>query len=143
MQSTIGFFYAILAAITWGLAYTIDQKILQHTSPLMLLLINALITVVVTLPLVMLNGDLKSGLYLKQDAGYLILVSQLLALFAGFFILSGIKALGASLASLFEISYPLFVIIFSFLVFGGRFNIFFWFGAVLMLIGSLILVTLA
>lgn len=139
----LGFVYSISAAITWGLAYTIDQKILVHSSPSLLLFCNAILTLLITLPIVIFNGDLRSGLQLEKETIYLIIYAQLFTLLGSLFILSGIKILGASLASIFEIMYPLFVIIFSYLVFGGTFNAYFWIGSSFLFLGSLILIRFA
>lgn len=46
----IGFIYAIGAAITWGLVYTIDQKILQGTSPMTLIFVDSLVAAIIMLP---------------------------------------------------------------------------------------------
>lgn len=136
-----GFAYAISAAIIWGLSYTIDQKILQHSSPVFLIFVNALITFVLVAPVILFNGDHKFFLQADKNTLLLIIFAQILAVLASFFILSGIKILGASLASIFEIMYPFFVILFSYLMFGGTFNIYFWIGSSLLFVGSLILVT--
>ncbi len=69
----------------------------------------------------------------------LIVVGEILALIANFFILSSIKNLGASLASVIEISYPFFVAFFTFLFFGGSVNVWFWVGSAFVFIGSVII----
>jgi drug/metabolite transporter (DMT)-like permease len=136
-----GFIYAIGAAITWGLVYTIDQKILMHTSPVLLIFLNALISLIVILPFIILTEDLKVVYHIDRNTLLLILFSQLLAILASFFIFSGIKILGASLTSIFEIMYPMFVILFSYLIFGELLSGYFWIGSGFLFLGSIILVT--
>ncbi|MBI2889023.1 MAG: EamA family transporter [Candidatus Liptonbacteria bacterium] len=50
-----GLSYAISAAVTWGLVYTIDQRILRNTTPFTLLFVNSLITVAILLPFIFLE----------------------------------------------------------------------------------------
>jgi len=140
---TMGFVYAIAAAITWGLVYTIDQKILDKVSPLSLIFVDAVLVAIITLPLVFIDSQsikllLTSG---KLNLS-LILVSVVLATVANFFIFSGIKILGASTASIFEIAYPFFVIFFSFLIFKTSLDFYFLLGSIFIFIGSLIIIKL-
>lgn len=114
----MGFAYAIGAAITWGLVYAIDQKILSNTSPAALLFVNTLMTAIVVLPVIFFDHDSIRTL-LSSSKGNLALVttSIILAALANFLIFSGIKLVGASSASLIEISYPFFVVFFSIIFF--------------------------
>ncbi|OGJ10135.1 hypothetical protein A2456_01560 [Candidatus Nomurabacteria bacterium RIFOXYC2_FULL_36_19] len=108
-----GFLYAIGAAITWGLVYTIDQKILYNTPPITLLFFNSIITAVVILPFLFFDhSSLKALLISGKSNLTLVILSILLALLANFFIFSAIKNMGASSASIIEISYPFFCYIF-------------------------------
>ncbi len=139
-MNPIGFLYAVGAAITWGLVYTIDQKILTNISPLTLLFIDSLITAIIMMPLFFLDKKPIMNLLNSGKVNlFLILISLILAVVANFLIYSGIKAIGASMASVFEISYPLFVVLFSFLFFRTSFNASFLFGASLIVLGSIII----
>jgi len=143
-MKTVGFIYAIAAAVTWGLVYTIDQKILDKVSPLSLLFIDSVLIAIITLPILLFDSQsikdlLGSG---KFNLG-LIFISVVLATLANFFIFSGIKILGASTASIFEIAYPFFVILFSFLIFRTSLNLYFLLGAIFIFAGSLIIIKLA
>ena len=144
LMKTVGFIYAIAAAVTWGLVYTIDQKILDKVSPLSLLFIDSVLIAIITLPILFFDSQsikvlLGSG---KLNLG-LIFVSVVLATLANFFIFSGIKILGASTTSIFEIAYPFFVILFSFLIFRTSLNLYFLLGSVFIFVGSLIIIKLA
>ncbi len=56
----IGFIYAIGAAVTWGLVYAIDQKILEGTSPVTLVFVDAVIAMIIILPFVFFdNGSIQ------------------------------------------------------------------------------------
>lgn len=137
---TLGFIYAIGAALAWGFAYTIDQKILVHTSPLVLLFISFVVGAILLLPAILMQGEgLASVLQLDTPRLSLILFSISLATIANFLILASIARLGASLASILEISYPFFVFLFSFLLLGAELNISVFIGALLIFAGSAII----
>jgi drug/metabolite transporter (DMT)-like permease len=136
----IGFLYAIGAALTWGLVYTIDQKVLSGTSPLTLLFIDSLVTAVIMLPIVFFNGNsIKNLLSSGKQNLFLIFLSLMLAIVANLFIFSAIKSIGASSASIIEIIYPFFVVLFSIIFFQMAPSIPFYIGGLLIFIGSAII----
>ena len=47
----VGFLYAIGAAVTWGMVYALDQKILIKLSPLAVLITTSVITILIGVPL--------------------------------------------------------------------------------------------
>jgi len=139
-MKTLGFVYVIGAAITWGLMYNLQQKVLEKTSPLSLLFIDSLLMVLITLPFVFLlekPGELISGW--KVNIWALIPI-VILGIVANLFIFSGIKILGASTASIFEIMYPFFVVLFGFFIFKISPNIYFFIGSICIFVGSAIIV---
>ena len=137
---SIGFMYAIGAALAWGLAYTIDQKILADISPAVLLFISFIVGAMLLLPAVLgQSGSLVSVLDLGKTRLLLILFSIMLATLANYLIFASIERLGASLASVFEISYPFFVFLFSFLIFGSTLNAYVIAGSLLIFAGSAII----
>lgn len=140
-MNNAGLAFAIGAAITWGLVYTFDQKILTKASPLTLLFLGSLITVVVTFPIVLSNwGSIKTIVSPNsRQILHLIILTQILGTLANFFIFSSIQKMGAPLAAIFEIAYPLFVAVFTMILFGGNLNIYFWIGALFMFIGGVII----
>ena len=143
-MKTIGFIYAIAAAVTWGLVYTIDHKILTKVSPLALLFVGSLFTVIIALPIILFDNQSVRTLFNSGKVNLiLIITSVVLATLANFFIFSGIKILGAPTASVFEIAYPFFVIFFSFLIFKTSFNWYFLLGSVTIFIGSWIIIRFA
>ena len=137
----VGFFYAIAAAVTWGLVYVIDQKVLSGISPITLLFIDSLITALIVLPFVLV-GDVSIKVVLGSGRTIIILiiVSVLLAALTNFFIFSGIKSLNASTASIIEIAYPFFVVLFSMIFFQSKPNIYFFIGGILIFIGSIFII---
>jgi drug/metabolite transporter (DMT)-like permease len=141
---SLGFIFAIGASITWGLAYTLDQKILTNVSPITFLFLNSLLTALIALPFIFFN---QSGIHAALSSGknnlLLIIAAVMLAFLANFFILSSIKALDASTASMIEIAYPFFVVFFSYLLFRSVPNIYFLLGGALIFIGSVIIIKFA
>lgn len=135
-----GFMYAIGAAITWGLVYTIDQKILSNVSPLALLLVDAVITIVIVLPFVFFNLEsIKSLLGTGSSNLFLVVISVLLAILASYLIFVAIKSLGAGPSSIIEIAYPFFVVLFSYLFYRSTLDLPFYIGGLFIFIGSAII----
>ncbi len=140
----IGFIYAIGAAITWGLVYAIDQKILSNITPISLLFINSIITAIIMLPFLFFsNNSVKQFLALDRANLSLVIFEALLVMLANFLIFSGIKNLDASTASIIEIAYPFFVVLFSYIIFRSTPNIYFFLGGALVFLGSVVIIKLA
>lgn len=140
----VGFIYAISAAITWGLVYTIDQKILYTVTPLTLLFIHSALSALIVLPFIFFNnGPIKNLSSTGHLNLILIVISVILTTLANFFIFAGIKNSNASTTSIIEIAYPFFVVVFSYLIFRSTPNIYFFIGGVLIALGSIIILKLA
>lgn len=140
----MGLIYAVGAAITWGLVYTVDQKILFNVTPITLLFINSILTAIIMLPFVFFNnGSIKEVLMSGRANLSLIVFSVILATLSSFFIFSSIKKLDASTASMIEIAYPFFVVLFSYIIFRSTPNIYFLIGGVLIFVGSIIIIKFA
>jgi drug/metabolite transporter (DMT)-like permease len=136
----VGFVYAIAAAVTWGMTYTIDQRVLSNVSPLSLLFINSVITAIVLLPILVIDhAAIRTVLGTGNRTLFLIVTSIVLGCFANYFILSGIKLVGASSASIIEIAYPFFVVLFSILLYRTVPSMSFLIGGFLIFIGSAII----
>jgi len=136
----MGFVYAALAAVTWGLVYALDQKLLAGLSPMTLLFAASCVGLVLTLPFILWDlSEIRLVLRTPPTLKLLVLV-EIFTCFASFFIFSSIKLLGASTASIFEISYPLFVVVFSLIIYGGTVNFWFCLGAAFLFIGSYIII---
>lgn len=138
----IGFLYAIGAAVTWGLVYTIEQRILRGAAPFALLFIDTLITAVLLLPIFFFDKKevLASVSSFSGRVWIFIIASLALTALANFFIFSSIKVLGADTASIFEIIYPFFVVLFSYFAFQAVPNLWFAAGGLLIFCGSALIV---
>lgn len=139
----MGYFYAIAAAVTWGFVYAIDQKILSKMSATSLLLIHSFFTIVVLLPIWLYRSNItKEILSIDKASLRFIALSLVFTLVANLLIYIAIQHLGSSKAAIFEIAYPFFVVVFSIFLFQAQVNAFFMLGALLLFIGSAIIVTL-
>lgn len=136
-----GYVLAGAAAVGWGLTYAIDQKILGHISPVTLLFVHSVFATIILLPFVLLRvgGGESLGALGRVNWIYFI-VAIVVAILANLLILSSIKLLGAPTASIFEIAYPFFVVLFSFFLFRSTPNIYFFLGGALIFLGSLVII---
>lgn len=134
-----GYLYAIGAAVLWGLLYTIDGKILSKMSPMNLLFVQSLLIGLVALPFVAF-GNGTENLAKNRAMWPLIALTALLAVISNFWILKSIKIIGPTNASLFEISYPFFVAIFSAMLFGTHFGLPTIAGGIIIFLGSVIVI---
>ncbi len=140
----LGIAYAIGAAIVWGLVYTIDERILDTISPAALVFLQAIISAAVMAPIVFLRDQSLSTIFTSGRSNILlILFSVFLATAANFFIFSAIKATDASTASIIEISYPFFVVLFSFLLLRSAPSLALIIGGIFVFVGSLIIIKFA
>ncbi len=140
----IGFLYALGAAVIWGLMYAVYQKILEGTSPLVMTFLSPILTALVMIPFVFFIKDpLKSFVGSGKINLLLLLLVITLGIAANFLIYSGIKKLDASTASIIEIAYPFFVVLFSYLLFKSTPNVYFFVGGALIFIGSIIIIKFA
>ncbi len=136
--------YAIGAAITWGLVYAIDQKILYSISPITFVFVESVMAALIVSPFMFFDNDAIRTLFASgRNTVSLIFVSVVLMTLANFLIFSGIKNLDASTASVIEIAYPFFVVLFSFIFFRSAPNVYFFMGGILIFIGSVIIIKFA
>ncbi len=139
-MNSAGFIYALAAAVTWGLVYAINQRVLASLTPLTLLFIGSIVTFIITLPILIFQWDsVKQVMLGSKSIWQLIVLGEVLVVAANFFIFSSIKYLGAPVAAALEISYPFFVAWFTVWLFGGSLNLYFWLGAILVFAGSAII----
>lgn len=139
-----GFIYAIGAALTWGLVYAIDQKVLVAIEPVTLVFVNSILTTLIMLPFVFFsNGSIREVFVSGKTNWTLVIVSVVLATAANFFIFSSIKHLNASTASIIETSYPFFVVLFSYILFRSTPNIYFFIGGLLIFAGCIVIIKFA
>ena len=137
----IGFIFAIASAILWGFIYTIDQKILEKISPVSLIFLNAILLAIVLCPFFLTDGKSIEAIgHSGKNFLGLFIITILLSGVASILLLFAVKILGSSTASILEISYPFFAILFSFLLFGATINTPFMIGGGLIFVGSMLII---
>ena len=132
----LGYVYAILTSILWGLIYTLYQKLLVNVNPLVIVFVSSLVPTIILLPLLLFNDNPLVKLYtLDKNTLYLLLLTSILAVLANVTLYLSIQSLNATIASIIEISYPLFIILFSYLLFKYSPNVYTLIGALFIFIG--------
>ena len=115
--------FAILAAVFWGLDYAFAEKVFREVSVIGALALTTMAAGVVLTTVALAIGRLQEDVHtLLGDPKTLLylIISALAFVLADLLIGTSITARNATLASLVEISYPLFVATFGYFVFGER-----------------------
>lgn len=134
---------AVLAAVLWGLTYCLDERVLSSLSVFKLYFLHCLCGLVVAGVILLMQGSSPAALLtIDTSKASLPLVGLTLATAtaAALAILGSIQLLGASKSAVLEISYPLFVALFSMLFFSGQLQLPVMIGGVFIFIGSAIIV---
>ena len=121
---------ALGSALFLGLYDVAKKQSLKKNSEMMILLVTTFLTTLFMIPFFS-KGSLTDHLYLILKA---VLVAG-----AWIFGLYGIKLLPITTASTIKASRPMFVVLFSILIFGERLNAYQWIGVVLVLLSMLLL----
>ncbi len=112
--------YCLIASIFWGLDYALTERVLKHISFPLLISIELLFGFIVMMTLIgfskTAHEDIATILKSKQLILLIICITLSFAI-ANTFIVLSIEAKGATIAGLIEISYPLFIVFFSWLLF--------------------------
>ena len=112
--------YAIIAAILWGVDYALTEKALQIIRFPMLLSIELFFGFLTMLGIAIFSGSYKTdlaGLFSSNRAMFLVVAIVIAFNIANMFIVLSIGSKNATLSGLIEISYPLFIALFSWLFF--------------------------
>ena len=111
--------YALIAALLWGLNYTLAEKILHSISPVTLLALEML-TGAIVFSLISYFTTIKKDMSLlitEPKVLWLTLAEVVIVLVASFFIVSSIRLKNATVAGVVELIYPLFTILFTWVLF--------------------------
>jgi len=112
--------FAFGASLFWGMSYVLSEEIYKQISVFTSLSIMSFAVFILTLIVTCITGDLKPDLieivYSKRLMWYVL--GGIMALFAAeLFIGFSITSKNATLAGLIEISYPIFIAIFGYILF--------------------------
>lgn len=107
---------ALLAAITWGIYYPLVDMALKKISLYSVILLS-MIPVLLAMPLFMrtISNDIETVRHLPATEQWTILSLGLIGLFGEVMVYMAITEKNATLASLIEMTYPLFVVLFAWL----------------------------
>lgn len=107
---------ALAAAITWGIYYPLVDMALKRISLYSVILLS-MIPVLLVMPLFMktLSEDVETVKTLPASEQWIIVCLGLIGLFGEVMVYLAIGSKNATLASLIEMTYPLFVVFFAYL----------------------------
>ena len=140
---TPGFILAVLAAVLWGLTYCLDERVLASLSVFKLYFLHCVCGVLVAGVILLAQGASPASLLAIDTTKVglpLVGLTLVTATAAALAILGSIQFLGASKSAVLEISYPLFVVLFSVLFFQGQLQLPVVVGGLFIFIGSAIIV---
>jgi drug/metabolite transporter (DMT)-like permease len=139
----LGFMLAVVASVLWGLTYCLDERVLSSLSVFKLYFLHCVCGALVAGSIMLLQGNSLASFFSFDTAkASLPLVGLTLATAtaAALSILGSIQLLGAGKSAVLEISYPLFVALFSVLLFKGQLEFPVVIGGIFIFIGSAIIV---
>jgi drug/metabolite transporter (DMT)-like permease len=143
MANSLGYFLAVLASVLWGLTYCLDERVLASLSVFKLYFLHCLCGALVTAAILLAQGSSPTALFTIDTTKLglpLLALTLATATAAALAILSSIQLLGAGTSAVLEISYPLFVALFSVYLFRGQLQPSVVLGGVFIFIGSAIIV---
>jgi drug/metabolite transporter (DMT)-like permease len=133
---------ALSASLFWGLSYVFNEEIYKHMSVFTALSIMSFAIFVATAVMAYVTDNLKPDLVALTTSKRLVwyLVGGIMALLiAELFIGFSITAKNATLAGLIEISYPIFITLFSFILFRSVVNLPTMLGGMIIFIGVFVI----
>jgi len=138
-----GYALAVCASVLWGLTYCLDERVLASLSVYKLYFLHCLCGAIVAGAILLLQGHAPASLLRIDTAAVslpLIGLTLVTATAAALSILGSIQLLGADKSAVLEISYPLFVALFSVVFFGGQLQFEVVLGGIFIFIGAAIIV---
>ena len=112
--------FALGASVFWGLTYVFNEQVYKKISVLSSLAVASFFIFIITGIIAYFSGNLKSDLYQISQSKQLlwyVIGGIVVLLVAEVFIGFSITAKSATLAGLIEISYPVFIALFSYLLY--------------------------
>ena len=112
--------YALSASMLWGLTYVLSEQIYKKISVLTSLAITNIVAFIIILLFALQKGVFKKdidSIMSSPTLMYLVIAETIVFLLAELCIALSISNKNATLAGLIEISYPLFIALFAYLIF--------------------------
>ncbi|KND46988.1 MAG: protein of unknown function DUF6 transmembrane [Parcubacteria bacterium C7867-004] len=114
------FALAIAASLFWGLTYAINEQLYRHISISTYLAVGSLIGTILFFLIAVFSGSLSKDIatFASSPRALFLLVGSVLAFVcAELLIAYSITGKNAVLAGLVEISYPIFIVLFGYMLF--------------------------
>lgn len=115
------FFAALCVAIAWGAVYAMTGRLLETFSAYSILVFYSVCTLIVFVPLWIYRGAVQKDWYAFADATLRVqttfILAGVLTVIASYLLYEAIAEKNATLASMVEITYPIFTIFFAFLLY--------------------------
>jgi len=117
--SKLGLFCAILASVLWGVEYALAERVYKDVSVYTVLFHSSILSLIL-MPVLAWNHIVSDTCKLLQFSNltFWYSVIMIIGMLASIMIAKSIQLTNATAAGLIEISYPFFIILFSFLFFG-------------------------
>ncbi len=119
-SSNSWFYYALGAAVLWGIGYVLAEKLLRMGfPPAFIVFFDTLIVFPVFFIIASAFGEVGPGLRMlfeKDYAFFIAVLSAMTVIGGNFLIMLSVSEKNATLTSLIEISYPLFTFAFAWLI---------------------------
>lgn|SRR3989338_9582917 len=112
--------FALGASVMWGLTYVVNEQVYKKVSFVTSLGITTFVASIVFLAVAYVSGALKKDALLISTSNklmWLVLTGVATFTVAEIFIAYSISAKNATLAGLIEISYPIFIALFAYILF--------------------------
>ncbi len=112
------FWYAICASILWGVSYVINQLLMKSFNAFEVLMFESAIILIIFIPFFLVTGQMKITVMKLFDVKMILLViaGSVIYTAAAICILKSIGGSNASLAAIIEASYPIFTMIFAYIL---------------------------
>jgi drug/metabolite transporter (DMT)-like permease len=111
-------YFALITAIMWGCAYACTEQIVKYIDVKTYMTISCFFSFVIFLSFGVGDGSLVKDASSSRIPIFFIVAGCVSSLLATYFSVNAVKYSNATQASILEISYPIFVIIFTFMITG-------------------------
>lgn len=120
LTTNLWFFCALGTAVLWGLGYAISDKIMRDSfSPIFLMLSTGIIYLTFSLVLAFFTDNLKPGFEIVMNnpkSLWGLSINAITVVVGSFLILYAINLKNATSVNLIEITYPIFTLIFAYIL---------------------------
>ncbi len=120
MMANLWFFCALGTAVMWGFGYALSEKIMKDSfHPLFLMVVTGFLYFTLSLGVAYFTNNLKSGFQAIEsnpNSIFGVLLVSLSVVIGSFLILYAISLKNATTVNLIEITYPIFTLIFAYII---------------------------